>query len=573
MRRVDNMKISPVDRFWRLLKPDSKEIKNVYTYAIFRGLVNLTMPLGIQAIINLIQGGRFSTSWLILVALVSGGIALTGLLQIYQLRIVENLQQKIFARAAFEFAYRVPRIKMDQLYRRYAPELMNRFFDIITIQKGLSKILIDFTAAALQITFGLALLSFYHPFFIIFSLLLLLLLYLIFRFTAKRGLETSLKESTNKYETVHWLEELARTNTTFKLSGKTPLPLKRIDENVNRYLESRESHFKILMRQFSLMVGFKVLITIGLLAIGGLLVMEQLMNIGQFVAAEIIILLVMNSVESLIKSLETIYDVLTGLEKVGQVTDLELENRKGLDIEVECSSSGMIVEIVDLSFSYPEQKEHILKNISFKIERGEFVAVVGPSGSGKSTLMRILSGLYDLDEGQIIYDEINKESFSAESLRSAIGDNLSQEELFQGSVLENLTMGKDISLDTVRTVVKKIHLTYYINHLPKGFDTLLDPQGSGLAEGTVQKLLIARAVINMPKLIVIEENMSAIDDDEKSEIIEFLSSRENQWSAVIATKEKEIISKADKVIELREGQVSFIGSNSDYFKYLNQKEA
>jgi len=571
MDAVKNMNISPVDRFWRLLKPDSTEIKNVYTYAIFRGLVNLTMPLGIQAIINLIQGGRFSTSWLILVALVSGGVALTGVLQIYQLRIVENLQQKIFARAAFEFAYRVPRIKMDQLYKRYAPELMNRFFDIITIQKGLSKILIDFTAAALQITFGLALLSFYHPFFILFSFLLLLLLYLIFRFTAKRGLETSLKESTNKYETVHWLEELARTNTTFKLSGKTPLPLKRIDENVNNYLAARESHFKILMRQFSLMVGFKVLITVGLLAIGGLLVMEQLMNIGQFVAAEIIILLVMGSVESLIKSLETIYDVLTGLEKVGQVTDLELENRKGLDIEVECASEGMVLEMVDLSFNYPGRKEQILKNISLKIERGEFVAVVGPSGSGKSTLMRILSGLYDLESGQLIYDEINKESFSAESLRSAIGDNLSQEELFQGSVLENLTMGKEIGLDAVRAVVKRVHLTNYINHLPKGFDTLLDPQGSGLAEGTVQKLLIARAVINSPKLVVVEENMSAIDEEEKLDIIKFLSSKENKWTAVIASKEKEIISKADRVIELRDGQLSFNGSPSDYYKYIKQK--
>ena len=134
MELLDQMKLSPLDRFWRMLKPDSSEIKNVYTYAIFRGLVNLSMPLGIQAIINLIQGGRFSTSWVILVALVSGGIALTGLLQIYQLRIVENLQQKIFARAAFEFAYRVPRIRMDHLAKSYAPELMNRFFDIINIQ-------------------------------------------------------------------------------------------------------------------------------------------------------------------------------------------------------------------------------------------------------------------------------------------------------------------------------------------------------------------------------------------------------------------------------------------------------
>ncbi len=564
MNLIDNMKISPLDRFWRLLKPDSSEIKNVYTYAIFRGLVNLSLPLGIQAIINLIQGGRFSTSWLILVALVSAGTALTGILQIYQLRIVENLQQKIFAKAAFEFAYRVPRIKMDQLFKEYAPELMNRFFDIISIQKGLSKILIEFTASILQITFGLILLSFYHPFFILFSFLLVILLYLIFRFTAQKGLETSLEESKNKYKTVHWLEELARTNTTFKLSGKTPLPLKVMDENVNNYLTSRENHFKVLIRQFTLMVGFKVLITIGLLAIGGLLVMEQLMNIGQFVAAEIIILLVLGSVENLIKSLETIYDVLTGLEKVGQVTDLELENRQGLDVEVECTSDGMQIEIVDLTFSYPGQREKILNNLSLEIKRGEFVAVLGQAGSGKSTLMRVLAGLYDHYDGQIIYDEINKESFSSESLRSAIGDFLSQEELFQGSVLENLTMGKPIHLDRVKEVIREIHLTGFINKLPKGFDTRLDPQGSGLAESTVQKLLIARAIINQPKLLVIEDNMKALDELEKDDIINYLSRKENKWTTVITSKDPEVINKADRVIELKDGKVSFNGSLEIY---------
>jgi len=570
MNLIDSAKITPLDRFWRLLKPDSSEIKNVYTYAIFRGLVNLSLPLGIQAIINLIQGGRFSTSWLILVALVSAGTALTGLLQIYQLRIVENLQQKIFAKAAFEFAFRVPRIKMDQLYKEYAPELMNRFFDIISIQKGLSKILIDFTAAILQIAFGLILLSFYHPFFILFSFLLVILLYLIFRFTAQKGLETSLEESKNKYKTVHWLEEIARTNTTFKLSGSTPLPLKVMDENVSNYLTSRENHFNILIRQFSLMVGFKVLITIGLLAIGGLLVMEQLMNIGQFVAAEIIILLVLGSVENLIKSLETIYDVLTGLEKVGQVTDLELENRQGLDVEVECTSDGMDVEIVDLTFSYPGQRDKILTNLSLDFSRGEFVVIVGPAGSGKSTLMRLLAGLYDHYDGQIIYDEINKESFSAESLRSAIGDFLSQEELFQGTVLENLTMGKPVSIDRVKEVIREIHLTGFINKLPKGFDTSLDPQGSGLADSTVQKLLIARAIINEPKLLVIEDNMRALDEGQKKDIIDYLSMKENKWTTVIASKDPMVMEKADRVIELVDGRVAFNGS-ADIYKEVKGK--
>ncbi len=560
----DQTKLSPLDRFWKMLKPDQKEIKNVYTYAIFNVLINLSLPLGIQAIINLIQGGRLNTSWVILVILVTVGVAMTGILQIYQLRIVENLQQKIFTRAAFEFAYRVPRIKMEQLYKQYAPELMNRFFDIVTVQKGLSKILIDFTAAGLQIIFGLILLSFYHPFFILFSLLLIILLYAIFKITAKKGLETSLQESKNKYKTAHWLEELARTNTTFKLTGKTPLPLSRTNKNIYNYLVSRESHFQVLIRQFSLMVMFKVLMTLGLLAIGGILVMDQLMNIGQFVAAEIIILLIMNSVEKLISSLETIYDVLTGIEKVGQVTDLELEKNTGLDIEVECQSPGMQVDLINLSFKYPENSELTLKKLNFSVKRGSLVSLVGQNGSGKSTLIRLLAGMYELQSGQILYDEIGKESFSVESLRSAIGDCLSQEELFQGSVFENVTMGKDISMSKVKETCRKIHLTDFINNLPHGYDTILDPQGSGLAESTVQKLLVARAILNAPKLLLVEDNLDAIDEKEKTDIIDFLRDKNNNWTVIAATKNPYLISNSEQVIELKNGSIIYDGTPENY---------
>lgn len=202
-------RITPLQRFWRLLKPDKKEITNIYVYAIFSGLVNLSLPLGIQAIINLIQGGQISTSWIVLVVIVIAGIAITGILQIFQLRITENLQQKVFVRAAFEFAYRIPRIKLESLYRHHAPELMNRFFDTVSVQKGLPKILIDFSTATLQVIFGLLLLSFYHPFFILFSLFLVLLVFTIFRVTAQKGLSTSLDESKQKYKMAYWLGRIS----------------------------------------------------------------------------------------------------------------------------------------------------------------------------------------------------------------------------------------------------------------------------------------------------------------------------------------------------------------------------
>ncbi len=570
MESLYNDSLSPMKRFWRLLVPDSKEIKNVYIYSIFNGLVNLTLPLGIQAIINLIQGGQMNTSWFILVSLVVLGVAVAGILQIYQLRITEDLQQKIFSRAAFEFAFRIPRIKMEELYRQYAPELVNRFFDTISVQKGLSKILIDFSAAGLQVIFGLILLSFYHPFFILFSFLLVIILYFIFRYTTQKGLATSLVESKHKYKTAHWLEELARTNITFKLAGRTDLPLRRVNDNVENYLNAREDHFKVLVRQYSLMVVFKVLVATGLLAIGGILVMEQLMNIGQFVAAEIIILLIMNSVEKLILSLETIYDVLTSLEKIGQVTDLELEQSSGIDMVKECKTGGLEIVFDHVKFGYPNNKGvYTLNELDLTIKNGEKIFITGPNSSGKSTLLHLVAGLYDAQEGNVSYNGLSKGNLEEESLRSVIGDCLSQEQLFEGSILDNITMGKtNVSFDDVKWAVSNLGLNDFIKTMPEGYNTLLQPQGKSLPRSIVQKLLIARSIACRPKLLVLEDTFEHIDISDRIKIINFLTDKSNTWTLISVSTDKYLAQKSDWIALMKDGRIEQIGKYDEMKKIV-----
>lgn len=549
--------LTPAQRFWRLLQPDKKEIRNVYIYAVFNGLINLSLPLGIQAIVNLIQGGQVSTAWVVLVAVVVAGVTATGILQIAQLRITENLQQKIFARSAFEFAFRIPKVKMEAIYKHYAPELMNRFFDTLTVQKGLSKILIDFSTAVLQVLFGLILLSFYHPFFILFSLILIILVFAIFRFTGKPGLQTSLTESKYKYKVAHWLEELARTGTTFKLAGKTELPLSKMDGEVGDYLNARENHFRILVQQYSLMVVFKAVVAAGLLAMGGVLVMQQLMNIGQFVAAEIIILLVMSSVEKLVMSMETIYDVLTALEKIGQVTDLEIERTEGIETFCKKEDCGMEVQLQNIHFSYPNGDKKVLSNVTEHVKGGETVIICGSNGSGKSTLLQIIAGLYDVTQGQVIYNGLPKGNLSLESLRSNIGDCLTQEQLFDGTVLENINMGRPgATFENVQWAVRKLQLESVINALPNGYDTMVDPQGKKLPKSVVQKLLLARSIADKPKLLLLEDALEHLDEADRKVIVDFLVKKENDWTIIAVSADNYFRSKADKVIEMKDG--SFI---------------
>ncbi|WP_343488103.1 ATP-binding cassette domain-containing protein [Allomuricauda sp. d1] len=541
-------------RLMGLLKLDKKDILQVFYYAIFAGVVNLSLPLGIQAIINLIQGAQVSTSWIVLVVLVTLGVAFVGLLQLMQIRIIENVQQKIFTRSSFEFAYRFPKIKMSQLSNYYPPELANRFFDTLTIQKSLSKILIDFPAALLQIIFGLLLLSFYHPFFIIYGILLLLLIYVVFKFTAQRGLETSLAESKHKYRVAHWIQEIARSIISFKLSGKTSHAIDKNDALVVEYLDARESHFKILILQFIQMVGFKVLVTAGLLLIGGLLVLNQEMNIGQFVAAEIIILLVISSVEKLILGLETFYDLLTSLEKMGQVVDKKLESSDGETPFKE--NEGFYIELANVTYHVPDRDKKIIDNVSMKISPSCTILLNGPSGSGKSTLLRLIAGILEPDSGDIFVNDVSLKGVNLNYYRSHIGQSLAEESPFEGSILNNITFGdKSIPQEEVYWALEKTKLTQFVKEQPKGIHTILYPEGRQIPYTIAKKIVLARSIVRKPKILILKDPLDQFTESEAIEIMDFLSDPANGWALVIVSENEKWIKRCGRIITMDNGRL------------------
>ncbi len=540
-------------RFIGLLQLDKRDLKQIFYYAVFAGLVALSLPLGIQAIINLIQGAQISSSWIVLVVLVTLGVAFQGALQLMQIRILENIQQKIFTRSSFEFAYRFPKIKSSELRNYYPPELANRFFDTLTVQKGLSKILIDFPAAALQIIFGIMLLSFYHPFFIIYGLFLILLIYVVFKFTAKKGLETSLKESKNKYQVAHWIQEIARSLISFKLSGKTKLAMQRNDELTTGYLEAREGHFKVLVVQFIQMIGFKILVTAGLLIIGGLLVLNQQMNIGQFVAAEIIILLIISSVEKLIRGLETFYDVLTSLEKIGQVVDKDLEAQEGINPFEK--AQPIRVQLDEINYTTPEGQE-VLKNITFTVEQKDRIILEGASGSGKTTLLKLLSSLITPTSGSFYVNDTSIAGIWPNKYRSNIGQVLPQQYPFEGSILENITFGDpNIENDRLNEVLKNLGLLSFIKEQPNGINTMLYPEGQQIPYTTAKKIVLARAIVNEPKLLLLKDPLEYFEVEEAKQIVDYLIHPDRPWAVIVSSRNPYWKTACTRNLKLSEGTI------------------
>jgi ABC-type bacteriocin/lantibiotic exporter with double-glycine peptidase domain len=550
--------VNPVKRILKILRFQKKDISAIYFYAILNGLVQLSLPLGIQSIVSFVLGGAISTSIVILIIMVVLGVFLNGLFQVNQMKLIEKIEQQVFVRYSFEYAQTLPRLNLKSVDGYFLPELTNRFFDTATLQKGLAKLLLDFPTATIQILFGLILLSLYHPIFILFSLVFVTVVYFIIRMTSARGLETSVEESNYKYEVGGWLEEIARVVTNFKFARDSTLHLQRTDKIVSKYLDARTRHFRILKVQYWSLIGFKVAITAAMLIVGSILLVDQQLNIGQFVAAEIIILLVINSVEKLIINIDNVYDILTSVEKLEKVTDQPLEQEG--ERKLVPTEKGVDIAVNDMSFTYRSGHAPVLKDINFNLEPGEKVQVMGINGSGKSTLIKVLSGAYQPFDGAITYNNIPIEQYDFASFRSKTGIFISNQELFEGSLYENLTMGNEnISMDEIMKLSEVVGLRSFLKSSKKGLEMMINPMGERLPKKIVQKLLLLRAMINSPSLLLLEEPWLGLELEYAERIRNYLIKEMPQTTGIIVSNDQDFAAACHKVLYLEEGKIRYFG--------------
>jgi ABC-type bacteriocin/lantibiotic exporter with double-glycine peptidase domain len=553
--------LTPIKRFFSILKEEKNQVYAIYFYAVLNGLITLSLPLGIQAILNFILGGRITTSWVILVIIVAAGVIFGGFLQISQ------FQQRIFSKSGLSIAYRLPRIKTEILHGKYAPEIVNRFFDTVSLQKGMAKILIDFSSALLQVVFGLLLLSFYHPTFILFGLGLLGTLGLIFYFTAPRGMETAVKESSFKYKTAYWLEEVGRTLNSFKLVGSTNLPVLRADKLIQKYIEFRSQHFNVLIFQYKVMVAFKVLIVTSLLLAGSLLLINDQISIGQFVAAEVIIILVVNSVEKLILSLETVYDTLVSVDKLGQIMDLDLEHHEPQEKVIDPTSEGIKFSMENVVFQPADADVPLLSGISLTIEPGKKVVVTGKSGSGKSAMLALFSGLYEEYQGKVLVNDLSLEYINLEKFRGMVGDFLELQQIFHGTIQENICLGRDCSREQLEYLIELVGLKDFIYQAPFGLETVLQPEGKGLSKSIAHQILIARGLVGHPKALIMENILNYVDPKVKANVIDYVM--KGPWTLIMISDEAHVQQLADQVILMDKGELAFQGSYEAFKKFKN----
>ena len=546
--------ITPFKKFLELLKYEKSEIYAIYFYAILGGLIQLSVPLGIQSIISFVLGGAISTSLVLLIVFVIAGVFFSGLLQVNQMKLIEKIQQQLFVRYSFQYAHTIPKLDLRGVNSYYLPELVNRFFDTIPLQKSISKLLLDIPGASIQIVFGLILLSFYHPVFIVFCIFLLFILYFILRSTAGRGMTTSLQESDFKYKVLGYLEELARVVTSFKFSRNRSHHLVKTDDYVAGYLGARTAHFNVLLFQYWALIIFKVLITSAMLIVGAYLLIGQQLNIGQFIAAEIVILMIIGSIEKLILNLDMIYDVMTSVEKITRVIEKPVEKKGGVVMVKE--EKGFSIEVKNLSYGF-EGEDRLMKDVSFTINSGEKVCLQGAYGAGKSTLLRLLSGTYSDFSGIILINGVPIGSYDLDSFRSSTGILFPEQELFQGTILENICMGNELAdyreMDLLADVVG---LKSFIDSKKEGYQFMLQTAGQHLSGRIIKKILLMRALLQQPGLLLLEEPWLGLEPAYQQNIQQYLLEQLKEATVIVVTNDKNFTERAEKILLLEKGMIS-----------------
>lgn len=543
--------ISPERRFFRLLKGERQDIVTLFVFSIFSGILYLAAPLAVDSVVsNLAFGGQarpYIQAIIILGIALFGALGLQAIVSGFQYYISDIIQRRIFVRAASDLAHRLPRVKAEALDNVHAPELVNRFLDVVTAQKSTALLLVDGVNLVFSSLIGMLLLSFYHPLMLSFVVILLSLIALSMWLLGKGAVTSSIEESRVKYDVVNWFEEIAAFPFAFKGPGGYQLAYERANQLVTEYLRRRAGHFNILMRQIAALLILSVTAAGILLVLGGWLVISQQITLGQLVASELIMGTIVAAMAKMGKNLEAWYDAMAAMDKLGHIFDLDIERSDGEHPLRTDPATGAEVRGCDVAFGYHEP---LFQRMTFDVPPGGRAAVVGPHGSGASSLLDILFGLRLPSEGHVSIDGLDLRSWYLESLRQSVM-LLRRDEIVDGTVIENLRLGRvDVGLDEIRQALDRVGLLDVLLHRPEGLNLRMKVGGAPLSGNQRTRLLLARALVQRPRLLLIDELFDSLDDESFKLLETAILDRSLPWTVILATRDHDVIKRCDHVIQL-----------------------
>ena len=520
-------------RLGALLRLEREDLWVIVIYAVATGALALATPIAVQALVNTVAFGSLIQPLVVLAALLFAGLAAAAVLEALAACVVELVQQRLFVRAVADLGRRLPRVELSAFDGEHGPELVNRFFAVMSAQKAGAALLLDGVALALQAVVGMLLLAFYHPLLLALDVVLLVALAAIVLVPLRTAVRTSIEESQAKFATAAWLEELARAPAVFKSGAGAAAAAARSEVLALRYLRARRAHFARVLVQLGGGLGLQVFAGVALLGVGGLLVIKRQLTLGQLVAAELVVAAVSKSFVKLGKHLESFYDLVASVHKIGILVDLPLEAvHDGRPAGTGPASVRLREVACELGDGRPG-----LRDLDLEIAAGERVHLDARRGADPGVLLELCAGLRRPSRGAVEIDGLDLRACDLFAVRDEVM-LVRPEQVVAGTVRENLGLGAADVTDTgFRAALAIVGLDAAIAALPDGEHTELCPGGAPLTRPQARRLTLARALAAHPRLLLVDGGLDGLDLDPlaHARLLDHVFDSSAPWTLLVIT--------------------------------------
>lgn len=548
-------KTSPFRLLLNLIELESRDISLLIGYGILVSIFSLSVPLAIDLLVTTIAAGTVTLPLIVVAVALTVLLSISGLFSIIQLYVAELIERRIFVRTTCQAASTLWETDIREFEHTNVLSLLNRFFDVVNVQKVFTKLTLDTITAILSILVGLIFMVIFSSLLWGLSTLLVLLMIFLIIVAGYGGVKTNIAESDAKYALADALDEVGINIVSYKVFSDAQHVVNRFEIPLRAWLTHRKSHFAIIVRQQIVAAVLRIVMIVAILLVGGFLVIDRQISLGQLVASEIIILLFLSSVENIIKQIPAFYTLLTSLSKLEQLTSLRYEVNGVVPFALNGKDEGLSIEFVGVRFGYHDTIP-LLRSINLHIPSGSRVCIVGKSGSGKSTLGHMMLGLLQPQHGSIFINNHDTRLLDRATYRQHIGYIKTSDEIVKGTVLDNIVWGREgISQEEIRWALEITMLDKWLNTTEHGLLTPVEARGVNLSTGQIRRIMIARAIVHRPKLLIIDEGFNGIEDNIKLSIIQRLYDKSNPWTIVTITHDPETVIESETVAVLHDGYI------------------
>jgi len=540
---------TPFQRLQSLIKLEREDIGILVTYGVGIGLLSLATPVAVQALVNTIAFGALFQPLLVLTLILLVLLGFSNSLVALQFYVVEMLQRRLFVRIFGETATRLQQSRYAVNNDYHLPELTNRFFDVVTLQKTASAMLLETLGYAMQTIIGMLLLAFYHPLLLAFDLFFISALAVILFGMGKNGLASAIEQSKAKYKAAAWLEDIAANPIMGKSNENRAYLETQTDGIAKSYVDACTEHFKVLNSQN---IGALILHTLAstlLLGMGGWMVISNQLSLGQLIAAELVVGAMIYGLTRLGKTLDNFYEMLVSVDKLGYLLDLPKEKDQRGTLESIETPYEVAIENLTLPSGI-----HLdaLNNVSIDLAQGSHLVIT--EGTDKGSLFDVIYGLYQPSSGRVCLNGHDLRDLNLGQLRNTIC-LVRSAEIFAGTLLDNVRLGRSLNSNEVRHILDQVGLVDTIAELPDSLETPLLPNGSPLTDEQCLRLTLARALIGRPRLLLLDKLLDRIDNRVLPKILDFLLDQNSPWTLIVSSQRADVIARFEKQIKIVNGSL------------------